>query len=195
MARRPRSVAALCYGRRDTGGLALSSTPVHRNGVPLPPAQGHRGHSDIRRSPRRHPAPNCVPTLLGPGPMALQVEPRTAAAVTIQAWWRGQLVRRALLVADTSARRIQAWWQKVASQQQERQRLQVLVDYMRTERASVLLQAQVRAWAARAKYKRCQEAARTIQARWREHARRRAQGMAASGCAKDVDLLIEVILG
>lgn len=82
MARRPRSVAALCYGRRDTGGLALSSTPVHRNGVPLPPAQGHRGHSDIRRSPRRHPAPNCMPTLLGPGPMALQVS-----------WLRGSPVR------------------------------------------------------------------------------------------------------
>uniref|UniRef100_A0A8C3C0Y4 IQ motif containing F6 n=1 Tax=Cairina moschata TaxID=8855 RepID=A0A8C3C0Y4_CAIMO len=102
----------------------------------------------------------------------LIAEPRTAAAVAIQAWWRGQLVRRALQVADASARRIQAWWQKVASQKKEQQRLKVLVDYVRTERASVLLQAQMRAWAARARYKRCQEAARTIQTRWRQHARR-----------------------
>lgn len=127
--------------------------------------------------------------------LSLQAEPRTAAAVAIQAWWRGQLVRRALQVADASARRIQAWWQKVASQKKEQQRLKVLVDYVRTERASVLLQAQMRAWAARARYKRCQEAARTIQTHWRQHARRQEQGTAASGCAGDVDLLVEVILG
>uniref|UniRef100_A0A8B9ZFL3 Uncharacterized protein n=1 Tax=Anas platyrhynchos TaxID=8839 RepID=A0A8B9ZFL3_ANAPL len=98
------------------------------------------------------------------------------------AWWRGQLVRRALRVADATRRR-------------QQQRLKVLVDYVRTERASVLLQAQVRAWAARARYKRCQEAARTIQTRWRQHAHRQEQGTAASGCAGDVDLLVEVILG
>uniref|UniRef100_A0A8B9ENQ3 IQ motif containing F6 n=1 Tax=Anser cygnoides TaxID=8845 RepID=A0A8B9ENQ3_ANSCY len=180
----------------------LRGSPVRGQGAQTPPLQAVlvKGGWDIQTLP--DPVPPSPPgvTHLCPGPhpqqqgprdtpsqdlaagaLSLQVEPRTAAAVTIQAWWRGQLVRRALLVADTSARRIQAWWQKVASQQQERQRLQVLVDYMRTERASVLLQAQVRAWAARAKYKRCQEAARTIQARWREHACR--------GCGRPASLL------
>lgn len=36
MARRPQSVAVPCHGRRDTGGLALSSSPGTASPCPLP---------------------------------------------------------------------------------------------------------------------------------------------------------------
>eukprot|EP00076_Gallus_gallus_P025695 XP_015148361.1 IQ domain-containing protein F6 isoform X3 [Gallus gallus] len=94
--------------------------------------------------------------------METQIDPDTAAAMAIQAWWRGQLVRRALLVAASSARRIQGWWRR----------------------------AQVRAWVMRTEYKRCREAARTIQTCWRGYVQRRA-----SNCTKDVDLHIDIVLG
>uniref|UniRef100_A0A8C9FPS2 IQ motif containing F6 n=1 Tax=Pavo cristatus TaxID=9049 RepID=A0A8C9FPS2_PAVCR len=97
------------------------------------------------------------------------MDPDTAAAMAIQAWWRGQLVRRALLVAASSARRIQGWWRRVGSQRREQHRLWVLAEYIKLERAIVLLQAQARAWVMRTEYKRCREAARTIQTCWREY--------------------------
>ncbi|XP_052534762.1 IQ domain-containing protein F6 isoform X1 [Tympanuchus pallidicinctus] len=122
--------------------------------------------------------------------METQMEPDTAAAMAIQAWWRGQLVRRALLVAASSAQRIQGWWRRVGSQRREQQRLWVLAEYIKLERAIVLLQAQVRAWVMRTEYKRCQEAARTIQTCWREYVQRRA-----GNCTKDVDLHIDIVLG
>lgn len=119
-----------------------------------------------------------------------QMDPDTAAAMAIQAWWRGQLVRRALLVAASSARRIQGWWRRVGSQRREQQRLWVLAEYIKLERAVVLLQAQVRAWVMRTEYKRCREAARTIQTCWRGYVQRQA-----SNCTKDVDLHIDIVLG
>ncbi|XP_072203561.1 IQ domain-containing protein F6 [Excalfactoria chinensis] len=118
------------------------------------------------------------------------MDPNTAAAVAIQAWWRGQLVRRALLVAASSARRIQGWWRRVDSQRKEQQRLWVLAEYIRMERAIVLLQAQTRAWVMRTEYKRCQEAARTIQSCWRNYMQRQA-----GCCTEDVDLHIDIVLG
>ncbi|XP_009458894.1 PREDICTED: IQ domain-containing protein F1-like [Nipponia nippon] len=112
------------------------------------------------------------------------------AAVAIQAWWRGQLVRRALEVATRSACCIQAWWHRAVARLREEQRLQALAAYVRWERASVLLQAHARMWQARDRYRRCQEAARTIQAHWRQ------RGMRQHGGTKDgVDLSIEIILG
>uniref|UniRef100_A0A8C2YAM6 IQ motif containing F6 n=2 Tax=Coturnix japonica TaxID=93934 RepID=A0A8C2YAM6_COTJA len=114
----------------------------------------------------------------------------TAAAIAIQAWWRGQLVRRSLLVAAINARRIQDWWRRVNSQRKEQQRMWALAEYIRMERAIVLLQAQARAWAIRTEYKRCREAARTIQTYWRKYMQRRAES-----CTEDVDLHIEIVLG
>lgn len=112
------------------------------------------------------------------------------AAVAIQAWWRGQLVRRALEVAAHSACRIQAWWHRAVARQREERRLRALAAYVRQERASVLLQAHARTWQARDQYRRWQEAARTIQARWRQ------RGTGQRGGTEDgVDLSIEIVLG
>uniref|UniRef100_A0A663F6S6 IQ motif containing F6 n=1 Tax=Aquila chrysaetos chrysaetos TaxID=223781 RepID=A0A663F6S6_AQUCH len=94
------------------------------------------------------------------------------AAVAIQAWWRGQLVRRALEVAAHSACRIQAWWHRAVARQREERRLRALAAYVRQEKAGVLLQARARTWRARDQYRRCREAARTIQARWRQRGTR-----------------------
>lgn len=112
------------------------------------------------------------------------------AAVAIQAWWRGQLVRRALAVAARSACHIQAWWHRTITRRREERRLWALAAYVRQERASVLLQAHTRMWQARDRYRRCREAARTIQACWRR------RGTQQHGGTEDgVDLSIEIVLG
>lgn len=111
------------------------------------------------------------------------------AAVTIQAWWRGQLVRRALEVANGSAHRIQAWWHRAVSRQREEQRRRALAAYVRREKAIVLLQACTRMWQARERYRRCREAACTIQTQWR---RRGTQQR--GGTDNSVDLNIRICL-
>nr|XP_021152125.1 IQ domain-containing protein F5-like [Columba livia] len=104
------------------------------------------------------------------------------AAVTIQAWWRGQLVRRALEVANGSAHRIQAWWHRAVSRQREEQRRRALAAYVRREKAIVLLQACTRMWQGRG-------GDRTIQTQWR---RRGTQQR--GGTDNSVDLNIRICL-
>ncbi|XP_075852476.1 IQ domain-containing protein F3 isoform X4 [Microcebus murinus] len=47
----------------------------------------------------------------------LRHEKRVRAAGKIQAWWRGNLVRRILLVAALRAWMIQCWWRTVMQRQ------------------------------------------------------------------------------
>uniref|UniRef100_A0A672U2J0 IQ motif containing F6 n=1 Tax=Strigops habroptila TaxID=2489341 RepID=A0A672U2J0_STRHB len=112
------------------------------------------------------------------------------AAMAIQAWWRGQLVRRTLEVATRSACLIQTWWHCVITHRREEQRLRALAEYVRQEKASVLLQAYARMWQARVRYQRCREAARTIQTHWRRRGKQQH-----GGTEDGVDLSIEIVLG
>nr|KAF6335274.1 hypothetical protein mPipKuh1_006784 [Pipistrellus kuhlii] len=90
-------------------------------------------------------------------------------AKQIQAWWRGTLVRRTLLLAALSACVIQRWWRRVARAlpwlRQKRQRALLT----RRTWAAVRLQAWVRMWCVRLRYCRLLQAARIIQAYWRCH--------------------------
>lgn len=91
------------------------------------------------------------------------------AAVAIQAWWRGTLVRRTLLHAALRASVIQRWWRQVLARALERRRRAVLEAFTRKEWAAVRLQAWVRMWRIRLRYCRLLHAARIIQAFWRCH--------------------------
>ncbi|XP_008155584.1 IQ domain-containing protein F5 [Eptesicus fuscus] len=91
------------------------------------------------------------------------------AAVSIQAWWRGTLVRRALLHAALSACIIQRWWRQVLASELEARRWAVLRAYSLRERAAVRLQSWVRMWRIRLRYCRLLHAARIIQLYWRWH--------------------------
>nr|XP_004664236.1 IQ domain-containing protein F3 [Jaculus jaculus] len=74
---------------------------------------------------------------------------RFRAARRIQAWWRGLLVRRALLAAALRAWVIQSWWRAILHRHVRKQRLALLRAYAIEEEAAVKLQACVRGWQSR----------------------------------------------
>ncbi|XP_048190429.1 IQ domain-containing protein F3 [Perognathus longimembris pacificus] len=71
------------------------------------------------------------------------------AARKIQAWWRGVLVRRVLLVAALRAWMIQSWWRAAMFRRASSQRQALLRVYAVEEGAAVKLQACVRMWLCR----------------------------------------------
>nr|XP_020854671.1 IQ domain-containing protein F6-like isoform X2 [Phascolarctos cinereus] len=89
------------------------------------------------------------------------------AAIKIQAWWRGTLLRQSLLHAALCAWIIQCWWRVAHVRLVERRRWIALQLYTRREWAVVQLQAMVHMWRVRRRYLRAQAAARLIQTRWR----------------------------
>ncbi|XP_060058450.1 IQ domain-containing protein F1 isoform X2 [Erinaceus europaeus] len=91
------------------------------------------------------------------------------SVVRIQAWWRGTLVRRTLLLAALSAWVIQTWWKEKLMEQMEKRRRTALENFARKEWAAVSLQSWVRTWRIRRRYCRLLQAARIIQAYWRCH--------------------------
>jgi hypothetical protein len=103
------------------------------------------------------------------GPKEKTTMTENSAAVFIQAWWRGTLVRRTLLHAALRAWIIQTWWrQTMARLLVQRQRTQ-LERYSRIEWAAVKLQSWVRMWRIRQRYFRLLNAVRIIQVYWRWH--------------------------
>ncbi|XP_004834234.1 IQ domain-containing protein F2 [Heterocephalus glaber] len=92
-----------------------------------------------------------------------------AAAILIQAWWRGTLVRRTLLHAALSAWVIQYWWQQMMAQLLEKRRRAVLVDYTIRERAVITLQSLVRMWCVHWRYCQVLNAIYVIQGHWQCH--------------------------
>ncbi|XP_019392634.1 PREDICTED: IQ domain-containing protein F6 [Crocodylus porosus] len=132
-----------------------------------------------------------------PEPPAEKKDPSDQFAITIQSWWRGQLVRRTLHHATLSVLVIQRWWHQVAFKQREERRVKELVTYMRTERAIVLLQSLVRRWLARTQYKKYQKAALVLQNSWRRYIyHRESMGWAGKKMADEaVDLFIEIAVG
>ncbi|KAM8758842.1 IQ domain-containing protein F5-like [Rhynchonycteris naso] len=91
------------------------------------------------------------------------------AAIEIQAWWRGTLVRRTLLHAALRACVIQRWWRQVLANRQEKKRRSAFTFSARQLWATVRLQSWVRMWLVRLRYCRLLHAARIIQAHWRWH--------------------------
>ncbi|XP_048190427.1 IQ domain-containing protein F5-like [Perognathus longimembris pacificus] len=92
-----------------------------------------------------------------------------SAAVLLQAWWRGTLVRRALLHAALRAWVIQSWWRLILAKTLARRRRTELEVYTRREWATVKLQSLVRMWRVRQRYCRLRNAVRIIQVYWRWH--------------------------
>ncbi|KAL1782462.1 IQ domain-containing protein F5 [Sigmodon hispidus] len=93
----------------------------------------------------------------------------TSAAVLIQAWWRGTLLRRSLLHAALNALIIQSWWRKILITLQEKKRREILELYVQKTWATVRLQSWYRMWRIRQRYCRLLNAARIIQVYWRWH--------------------------
>ncbi|XP_059879760.1 IQ domain-containing protein F5-like [Delphinus delphis] len=91
------------------------------------------------------------------------------AAVFIQAWWRGTLVRRTLLHTALRAWIIQRWWKQKLVKLQEKRRRTSLECYARQEWAAVKLQSWFRMWCIRLRYCRLLHAVRIIQVYWRWH--------------------------
>ncbi|CAO2633700.1 IQ domain-containing protein F5 [Lemmus lemmus] len=93
----------------------------------------------------------------------------TSAAVLIQAWWRGTLLRRSLLYSALSAWIIQSWWRKKLMTMREKRRQAALELYAKNTRAAVKLQSWFRMWRIRQRYCRLLNAVRIIQVYWRWH--------------------------
>ncbi|KAF7237196.1 IQ domain-containing protein N [Varanus komodoensis] len=92
------------------------------------------------------------------------------AATTIQASWRGFLVRRQIATENAAASTIQAAWRRFIT----REYLAMQRDQADRERATVVLQAHYRGYVVRRTLRECSRAATTIQAHWRGYCVRRA---------------------
>ncbi|XP_042137505.1 IQ domain-containing protein F1 [Peromyscus maniculatus bairdii] len=91
-------------------------------------------------------------------------------AVKIQAWWRGTLVRRALLHAALRAWIIQCWWRMILPKIMEKRRQALLDTFQQEQWAVVRLQSWIRMWRIYRRYHQVLKAVRVIQSYWRCHA-------------------------
>ncbi|XP_007639273.2 IQ domain-containing protein F5 [Cricetulus griseus] len=103
------------------------------------------------------------------GPEENTAMTQTSAAVLIQAWWRGTLLRRSLLSAALNAWIIQSWWRKILLKVREKRRQAALQLYAQKTWATVTLQSWFRMWRIRQRYCRLLNAVRIIQVYWRWH--------------------------
>ncbi|XP_035131585.1 IQ domain-containing protein F5 isoform X1 [Callithrix jacchus] len=103
------------------------------------------------------------------GPKEKIIMTERSAAVFIQAWWRGTLVRRTLLHAALRAWIIQCWWRQVLAKLLAKRQRMVLEIYVQREWAAVRLQSWVRMWRVCRRYCRLLNAVRIIQVYWRWH--------------------------
>ncbi|XP_008566352.1 PREDICTED: IQ domain-containing protein F2 [Galeopterus variegatus] len=94
---------------------------------------------------------------------------RLKAAIKIQAWWRGTLVRRTLLHAALRAWMIQCWWRTTLIRQVEKKRRAALTAHTTRERAVVKLQSLVRMWRIHWRYCQVLNALYVIQCHWQCH--------------------------
>nr|XP_004466406.1 IQ domain-containing protein F3 [Dasypus novemcinctus] len=124
---------------------------------------GHPGRPDVKREVSLWPTPGCgwwrerpskASALLGQARIAKQkrLEKETQAAEAIQAWWRGTLVRRALLAAALRAWVIQRWWRTVTQRWAQKRTQALLRSYIIQEQAAVRLQSWVRMWQCQQRY-------------------------------------------
>ncbi|XP_008055997.1 IQ domain-containing protein F2 [Carlito syrichta] len=91
------------------------------------------------------------------------------AAIKIQAWWRGTLVRRTLLHAALRTWMIQCWWRTTLLRLLKKRRQAALVAYATRERAVIKLQSLVRMWRIYWRYCQVLNAIYSIQCHWQCH--------------------------
>ncbi|XP_012781401.2 IQ domain-containing protein F2-like [Ochotona princeps] len=94
---------------------------------------------------------------------------RETAAIKIQAWWRGTLVRRTLLHMALRACIIQRWWKMTLLRMLEKKRRAALLVYAQRERAVTKLQSLVRMWRIHWRYCQVLHAIYVIQCHWQCH--------------------------
>nr|XP_048273373.1 IQ domain-containing protein F2 isoform X1 [Myodes glareolus] len=94
---------------------------------------------------------------------------RTKAAVKLQAWWRGTLVRRTLLHAALRVWIIQCWWRLTLWKILEKKRRKALVEFSNKERAVVKIQSLIRMWRIHWRYCQVLSAIYIIQGHWKYH--------------------------
>ncbi|XP_051029447.1 IQ domain-containing protein F2-like [Phodopus roborovskii] len=147
----------------------------------MAPAAAGLGLYPFARPTRQSPALNTSCGLPGgPGPGLLGEQQRllgkkklkrkkAKAAIKIQAWWRGTLVRRTLLHAALRAWIIQCWWRLTLRRVLEKKRRKALIDYSQRERAVVKLQSLIRMWRIYWRYCQVLSAIYIIQAHWKYH--------------------------
>ncbi|XP_053152225.1 IQ domain-containing protein F2-like isoform X2 [Hemicordylus capensis] len=118
------------------------------------------------------------------------------AAVTIQKWWRGELVRRTLLQAAIYVRVIQKWWSCVVWRLRKEKRLRALVKYTWPTKACVLMQSVIRMWLLRIQYRKIHKAVLIIQKHWRHYCFWKDSSLCAGINASDdgIDLNIEIVV-
>ncbi|KAL4673165.1 hypothetical protein H8959_017099 [Pygathrix nigripes] len=88
---------------------------------------------------------------------------RVKAAGKIQAWWRGVLVRRTLLVAALRAWMIQCWWRTLVQRRIHQRQQALLRVYVIQEQAVVKLQSCIRMWQCRQCYRQMCNSLRLFQ--------------------------------
>ncbi|XP_012627115.1 IQ domain-containing protein F1 [Microcebus murinus] len=126
-----------------------------------------------------------------------KVSDKDTAAIAIQAWWRGTLVRRVLLHAALRAWSIQCWWRLILSKLLRKRRRAVLESFSREEWAAVTLQSWARMWRVRRRYCQVLNAVRIIQAYWRCHSCA-SRGLIKGQyrvTANQLQLKLEILLG
>ncbi|XP_072506583.1 IQ domain-containing protein F6 isoform X1 [Notamacropus eugenii] len=118
----------------------------------------------------------------------------TEAAIRIQAWWRGLLVRRTLLHAALRAWIIQCWWRAVLARTLDQRRRTMLLLYSQQEGAVVKLQARARMWRIRRCFCRARAAACIIQAYWRWYASRNRKLESNHTTAEHLEIDIKILV-
>ncbi|XP_074054186.1 IQ domain-containing protein F6-like isoform X2 [Macrotis lagotis] len=127
------------------------------------------------------------------GPLLPQ-DKEIEAAIKIQAWWRGLLVRRTLLHAALRTWIIQCWWRGVMARGLAKRRRAMLLLYSREERAVVKLQARVRMWRIRRCFCRARAAACIIQAYWRWYTDRTRKSDSKHTPAEQLEIDIKILV-
>ncbi|KAM9102523.1 IQ domain-containing protein F6-like [Sarcophilus harrisii] len=126
-------------------------------------------------------------------PLSTQ-DKKTEAAIKIQAWWRGLLVRRTLLHAALRAWIIQCWWRAALARALDKRRRTMLLLYSRQEGAVVKLQARARMWRIRRCFCRARAAACIIQAYWRWYASRHRKLQSSHTTAEHLEIDIKILV-
>ncbi|KAK1138210.1 IQ domain-containing protein F1-like [Acipenser oxyrinchus oxyrinchus] len=116
------------------------------------------------------------------------------SATLIQAWWRGQLMRRSLVHLTFLVVLLQRWWRRVRWLHRARKRKKALTQYIYETKAAVLIQTTVKTWLAQRRYQQARKAAITIQSGWRGYTGRKKAAAIKESAGTLIELEIEIEL-
>nr|XP_006978446.2 IQ domain-containing protein F5-like isoform X1 [Peromyscus maniculatus bairdii] len=151
------------------GVVKANKTPVEEVSEPKPKKKNEKSKStpppEKKTKEKESPRPKRPPP--PPPPPPPKLPPPQLAAKTIQAWWRGTLVRRTLLTAALNAWIIQCWWRQTLATTLKLKRMEALCRMARETRACVTIQSWFRMLQVRRRYRRLRYATHIIQVSWR----------------------------